>query len=211
MAGMSTGGLWLVLPWYTPVIYGLALFLAVARSLPDRTRPRLPAGRGRMSAAVLTGSLATFFGGLALYFLLGWRMPAEVVELAFPLRGGTYLVINGGRHELINAHLKTLDGDRFRPWRGQSYGVDIEKIDQYGARAAGLLPADPAVYAIFGEPVYAPCAGRVIQAVDGIDEMPPPRMDHRQSMADLMNHRVRVGTGSWTDLTTERVCPELCG
>ena len=210
LVGMSAGGLWLVLPWYTPVIYSLALFLALAHSLPDRTLARFPSGRRGVSAALLTGSFATFFAGLALYILSGWRTPAEGVELSFPLRGGTYLVVNGGRHELSNTHLKTLNEERFRARRGQSYVVDIVKIDGYGVRAAGVLPADPTVYAIFGEPVYAPCAGEVIQAVDGIDEMPPPRMD-RQHMAGnhvllncgtnwiLLGHlqkgSVRVGAG----------------
>ena len=194
LVGMSAGGLWLVFPWYTPVIHGLALFLAIAHSLPDRTLPRLPQGRRGVSAALLTGSMATFFAGLAWYVLAGGRPPADAVELSFPLRGGSYLVVNGGRHRLINAHLATLKGERFRPWRGQSYGVDIEKIDRWGFRAHGLLPADPDVYAIFGEPVYAPCAGEVIQAVDGVDEMPPPRMD-REHMAG--NYVLLNCDGAW--------------
>jgi hypothetical protein len=186
VVGISAGGLWLVLPWYTPLIFGLALFLAVARSLPDPTLPRFPSGRRGVAAALLTGSLATFFASLAVYILAGERMPSETVQLRFPLRGGTYLVVNGGRHELINAHLKTLTGERFRPWRGQSYGVDIEKIDRYGFRARGVLPDDPAAYAIFGDPLYAPCSGKVIQAVDGVEDMPPPRMDRRNMAGNFV-------------------------
>ena len=194
LVGMSAGGLWLILPWYTPVCYGLVLFLAAANSLPDRTLPRFPKGWRGVSAALLTGLLTTFLAGLAWYILAGWHPPAGAVELSFPLRAGTYLVVNGGRHQLINAHLATLKGERFRPWRGQSYGVDIEKIDRYGFRARGILPADPTVYAIFGEPVYAPCAGEVIQAVDGVDEMPPPRMD-REHMAG--NHVLLKCGAEW--------------
>ena len=194
LVGMSAGGLWLVLPWYTPVIYGLALLLAIAPSLPDRTFPRLPKGGREVSAALLTGLLAAFFAGLAWFILAGWRAPADAVELSFPLRAGTYLMVNGGRHQLINAHLATLKEERFRSWRGQSYGVDIEKIGRYGFRARGLLPADPSVYAIFGEPVYAPCTGEVIHAVDGISEMPPPRMD-RENMAG--NHVLMECEKTW--------------
>lgn len=51
-----------------------------------------------------------------------------------------------------------------------------------GFRACGILPADPARYTIFGEPLYTPCAGQVIAAVDGVEDMPPPQMD-RQHMA----------------------------
>src|SRR5918994_5222868 len=194
LTGMSAGGLWLVLPWYTPVIYGLALVLAVAHSIPARTLPRLPTGRRGLSVALLTGSLATFFAGLAWYILAGRLPPVHAIDLSFPLRGGSYLVVNGGRHGLINAHLATLHRERFRPWRGQSYGVDIEKIDRWGFRARGVLPADPTVYAIFGQPVYAPCAGEVIQAVDGVNDMPPPRMD-REHMAG--NHVFLECGASW--------------
>jgi hypothetical protein len=33
------------------------------------------------------------------------------------------------------------------------------KLGPLGSKARGLLPADPRDYAIFGEPVFAPCAG----------------------------------------------------
>ena len=61
---------------------------------------------------------------LSVLAVRGRRAPMGAVELSFPLRSGTYLVVNGGGNELINADLKTLVGERFRPWRGQSYGAD---------------------------------------------------------------------------------------
>jgi murein DD-endopeptidase MepM/ murein hydrolase activator NlpD len=114
--------------------------------------------------------------------------------LDFPLRGGNYLVVNGGRSESVNAHLATLKGDKLRPWRGQSFGVDIVKIDKWGLRAEGVLPADPARYAIFGEEIYSPCGGEVITAVDGVADMPPPTPD-RQHMAG--NHVILQCGGIW--------------
>jgi hypothetical protein len=52
---------------------------------------------------------------------------APAVDLAFPLRGDNFLIVNGGSDRRINAHLKTLDESvpRFRAYRGQSYGTDI--------------------------------------------------------------------------------------
>jgi murein DD-endopeptidase MepM/ murein hydrolase activator NlpD len=141
-------------------------------------------GRGRSGAGVLSGTHGVLQSG--------WRPPANAVELAFPLRGGPYLILNGGRNELINAHLATLQGERFRPWRGQSYGVDIVKLDGRGFRARGILPADPSRYAIFGEPLYSPCSGAVLAAVDGVPDMPPPRTDRR----NMAGNHVTLDCGS---------------
>src|SRR5690606_10869318 len=51
-----------------------------------------------------------------------------------------------------------------------------------GRRTQGILPPDPAVYAIFGDTVFAPCTGRVSAAVDGLPDMSPPLPD-REHMA----------------------------
>jgi hypothetical protein len=192
---VGMAGLWLVLPWYTPVIYCGLFLLAAASSLAGRRAlPRWPSGRRSILGAALTGILAAASAGVALYVVSGRRSPSDAVEVAFPLRGGTYLVVNGGGNSLINAHLKTLEGERFRPWRGQSYGVDIAKLDRLGLRARGMLPRDLEAYAIFGEPVHAPCAGEVVAAVDGVREMTPPQMD-REHMAG--NHVILQCGDMW--------------
>ena len=112
---------------------------------------------------------------------LAGRSPqkGELVELAFPLKGGTYLVVNGGSNISVNPHLMTLDAGmvRFHAYRGQSYGVDIVKLDEWGFRAKGLQPSEPAAYVIYGVPVYAPCTGVVMVAVDGLPDMQVPQMD----------------------------------
>ena len=105
--------------------------------------------------------------------------PASAVTLAFPLEPGVYLVVNGGSDINTNAHLMTLDASipRFREWRGQSYGVDIVKLDAFGFRARSAQPADPKAYAIYGARVLAPCAGQVLIAVDGLPDMQVPEVD----------------------------------
>ena len=73
--------------------------------------------------------------------------------------------------------MQTLSADRFRNYRGQSYGVDIEAVDEFGLRASGLVPRDPSRYVIFGRPIYAPCSGLVLAAEDGHPDMQPPQAD----------------------------------
>lgn len=95
------------------------------------------------------------------------------------VRGGDYLILNGGNDIRINAHVKTLDESvpRFRADRGQSYGVDTIEIARFGLRASNLVPSDPAAYRIYGQPVLAPCAGKIVMAIDGFPDLTIPEID----------------------------------
>jgi hypothetical protein len=179
-------GIWLVPPWWAPWGFGAGLLTAAGLALRQR-RPlasTLPATPGAWTVAVAFTALgvASAYG-----ILIAWRSraaPPAVVNLAFPLGAGRYLVVNGGSESSTNAHLETLDASepRFREWRGQSYGVDLVQLDGLGLRAKGLQPADPRAYRIYGARVLAPCAGRVVLAADGLPDMRVPEMD-REHMA----------------------------
>ena len=173
-----TVGLWSVLPWYSALILLVALTmmallqLRAVRRLPWRAaRGSWPSPAGRMLLALLT--LIVFALAIA-----GRQPPSdEIVDLHFPIRDGVYYVAAGGSTELLNPHLMTLTDDRFQAFRGQSYGVDLLKLGAFGLRASALLPGDPARYAIYGDPVFAPCPGVVVRAEDGAPDMPPPQPD----------------------------------
>ena len=60
-------------------------------------------------------------------------------------------------------------------------------LDGFGLRARGVQPAAPRAYFTHGARVLAPCAGRVVIAVDGLPAMPVPELD-RDHMAG--NHVV---------------------
>jgi hypothetical protein len=170
-----------VLPWYTALVLLAALTamalwqLRAVYRLPWRTtRPAWLSILGRASLALLTSIVCAM--------AIAARQPPseEIVDLQFPLADGVYYVAGGGSAELLNAHLMTLTDERFQAFRGQSYGVDLLKLGAFGLRARGVLPSDPARYAIHGDPVFAPCSGVVVQAEDGAPEMPPPRPDRTQ-------------------------------
>jgi hypothetical protein len=171
-------GLWAVLPWYSALILLVALTaialwqLQAVRKLPWKSdRPHWLAFTGRASLGLFT--LATLAIAVA-----ARRPPSEtLVDLQFPLRDGVYYVAAGGSTELLNPHLMTLTADRFHAIRGQSYAVDVLKLGRFGLRASGLLPSDPARYAIYGDAVFAPCPGIVVHAEDGAPDLPPPQPD----------------------------------
>lgn len=184
---LALTGLWLFPPWWMSCAFaGLwvtAVFVGWRRRFPCASP--LPAG---WVAWIFTAAF-TALGGWGVYQslnALAGRTPqaGAMVELVFPLKDGEYLVVNGGSDLSVNAHLMTLDTSmvRFHAYRGQSYGVDIVKLDGWGLRASGLLPPEPSAYNIYGVPVYAPCTGEVIATLGNLPDMQVPKMD-REHMA----------------------------
>lgn len=179
LTAIALAGLWLVVPQFFAFVYLAvlavhAVFVArQLRSLPSWPRTRT----GRMGlaplAALAAGSIVLIVQAIA-----GYQPPAfPVVDLEFPLRDATFLVVNGGSNTLVSAHVQTLTGERYRAFRGQSYGVDMVALNDFGFRASGIAPADPRRYVIFGQPIHAPCSGVVLRADDGHPDMAPPRPD----------------------------------
>ena len=183
LIAMGLTGLWLLPPWWTPYAFGVLLLPAAISAWRQRrpfvsVLPRSIAGWGGAAFFVALASVALWQTALA---LRGRAPPPEKqVELAFPLERGNYLVVDGGYALSINAHLTTLNPEvpRFNAWRGQSYGVDLVKINAAGLRTSGVQPAEPAAYLIYGTRVLAPCGGEVMVVVDGLPDMQVPKSDH---------------------------------
>jgi hypothetical protein len=114
------------------------------------------------------GVLGAVFLRLLFGALRGRRAPAGTLDLAFPLRGGTFVVGQGGATAVVNYHHR-------HP--GQRYALDILALGAWGTRAHGLHPRDPERYAIWGAEVVSPCDGTVAAAVDGLPDHSPPSRD----------------------------------
>lgn len=149
--------------------------------------------------------VGTTFVAVTVLALLGRRPGVPALKLSFPLRGGTYIIAQGGNSRLVNAHFT-------QP--SQRYALDILKLNTAGLRARGLYPADPKRYAIFGAEVVSPCDGVVAAAEEGCADYSPPDRDSEHHvgncvviecdeatiyLAHLMKGSVCVGPG-------ERVC-----
>lgn len=134
-----------------------------------RDRPFLAAGhRLRTLGTGVQVAEALLVIGLLAFTLRGYSFSGEPVRLSFPLQAGTYQVVNGGSNRLLNLH---------HPVRPQAFAIDIVELNAAGMRARGLYPRELDKYVIYGEPVYSPCDGVVIEAVDRYPAQRPPERD----------------------------------
>jgi hypothetical protein len=196
VVAITLSGPWLALPWSLSLVY--LVLLAGAGALGRRRAiagPKERAGRRAVVGHALRVGLFTVLTGLCVVALAG-RRPFEepAIDLAFPLGNGTWLVASGGSTALVNSHLKTRTGDRYRAYRGQTYAVDLVKQGGWGSRVSSLLPDGPAGYAAFGEPIHAPCSGTVEQAVDGRADIATTPVE-RGELAG--NHVILECGGDW--------------
>lgn len=87
---------------------------------------------------------------------------ASAAHLVFPLRGGPYTVLHGGNHVSLNYHYAH---------DNQKYAVDIIALNHWGRRQPLVgCHSNTDCYPIFGETVYSPASGEVIQVYDQSDD-----------------------------------------
>ncbi len=179
LTSIAVAGIWPFMPW--PYVYlSIAILLAMRGGWRIKDIPWLDVAELR-SQIGLVGLLVTSLASVAMsvYLFSGWIPPAgSSINLTFPLQQGNYLVVHGGSNIILNSHLKTLvPTPRYVPWRGQSYAIDVVKINHWGLRTNGILPTDLKRYAIFGDSVFAPCTGKVVSAENDRPDLPVPRRD----------------------------------
>ncbi len=100
--------------------------------------------------------------------LRGYTYQEPTLHLAFPLRFGCYVVGHGGSNTAINYHAFDT---------AQHYANDILKLNRWGTRARGIYPRRREAYCIFGDIVYSPCDGLIVEALDGLADLVPSEMD----------------------------------
>lgn len=107
----------------------------------------------------------------------GFYHDEEPLELMFPLKNGRYYITHGGNSTFINYH------NSYPP---QKYALDINKLNVFGFRAKGIIPKQLSKYEIFGDIIYSPCDGEVIQVAGGRPEMIPLEMDKKTPLGNYV-------------------------
>ncbi len=139
---------------------------------------RLPFGHSLPSAGVAAALFAVVVWALVRRRGHRWGAPLSA-PLRFPLRGGAWLVAQGGGKGL-NHHFAV---------REQRGALDIVAVDRaHGSkRPGGGLES----YVIYGAKLYAPCDGVVVSALDGLPDQEPGRI----RFGPLYGNHVFVDTG----------------
>ena len=181
--GLSLAALWVVPPFWLPYLYALVFLSIVIWQLMTSRFPihgLWQASVGSTGLIAVVAGLGLLGGYMGIGALQGRMTPnSDVVDIAPPFATGHFLVAHGETTEMVNVHLRTLDEsvERFRPWQGQSRGLDIFRITPWGSHMNGWWPKDPARYTTFGTPVVAPCNGKTAKVVDQFQDMTVPEMD----------------------------------
>jgi hypothetical protein len=161
---------WSFLSYYLRFVL-LAVFVWFAIS--ELVRLRRSTGQLRQAASrlavlsiALTGALA---GYLSVSLVQGFFYPPPGVEVQFPLRSGTYVVLQGGSSRILNPFHHADPAGHF--------AVDVAKLNGWGARSRRIVPGNLADYEIFDQVVYSPCDGEVLASRDNLPDNPPAVAD----------------------------------
>jgi hypothetical protein len=126
---------------------------------------------------ILRGGLGTLFLVATIRAIRGRRPRGGAVDLAFPLRAGTFVIGQGGSTTAVNHHAD-------HP--AQAGALDILKLNAAGLRAAGLYPAELGRYAIYDAEVVSPCDGVIVSAEDGLPDLLPPACDETRPAGNCL-------------------------
>lgn len=146
-----------------------ALLAAIAAARWSRA---LPAGGpavgpwGIVAAALLGAALLVLWPAVR-----ARRHPGPGLELRFPLRGGRFLVTDGGDGAasfLVNYHYGFGGHRGAGVSRSMRYAMDVVEVGALGVEAPWLVPARNEAYRIWGRALHAPCDGVVAYAVGDV-------------------------------------------
>jgi len=214
--GLAVVFMWLVFPWahvstWYRSILPLLLIAAIYagyRKIGTQTKPAI---RWQVLMNIsINLLLVVFFGGLCGFAAKGYFQPPGAINLSSPFKQGSYVVGHGGSSPFINAHA------RVRP---QNYALDILGLNAWGNRMKPFSnPKELDNYDIFNAPLYSPCKGEVLSAVDGLEDMVPPASDRENLagnhvvvacqgieivLAHMKNGSVLVAEGQQVDTNTQ--------
>jgi hypothetical protein len=94
--------------------------------------------------------------------IIGFSSDEKGIDIAFPLKEG--FIGQGGNSVLINYHHSDTTS--------QQYALDIGKLNSWGITTTGFFTGDLNNYEIYGDTIFSPCAGKVVQTKDGLDNLP---------------------------------------
>ncbi|WP_339253580.1 M23 family metallopeptidase [Sporosarcina sp. FSL W8-0480] len=150
--------------WLGLFIVALMISWKKMRSLPFTIKY----DKNQKSSIGIHVFLLLVFGAYNVFIFPSYSVNEESIELEFPLRQGTYYVGHGGNSTQMNYH---------HAYESQKFALDILKLNKLGIRASGLYPKDLYKYAIYGDELFSPCNGKVVESRNDLPDLTPPEMN----------------------------------
>lgn len=179
MSWLFFSGSWDFLGFYLRYVFVGLLFIAMyqswkkARGLSFRAK----ADKKQKWNIGIHVFLMLIFGMYNVFIVTSHIAEEEAIELAFPLKNGTYYVGHGGSNTFMNYHSDYLP---------QKYALDIVRLNKLGIRAKGLYPKELDKYMIYGDTLYSPCNGEVLEARGHLPDLTPPEMDPENALGNYV-------------------------
>ncbi|MFZ0565637.1 MAG: M23 family metallopeptidase [Chlamydiales bacterium] len=154
--------------YYMRYILLIALIVAVIKSYLNIKR-HFPKATRHHYLTALCASIAILLPiGIIITVLMSSFSISKAINIDFPLKNGDYYILNGGNSSFINHHKKV---------NAQRYALDILKLNRFGFRCKKLNARALDDYNVYGDMVYSPCDGKVVEIVDGYPDLEPNIMD----------------------------------
>jgi len=106
-------------------------------------------------------------------YFSGYSHEVAPVKLAFPFKDGTYLIFNGGNGQtspLMNYHFTNKSFKQIGVNASMKYAIDITKLNALGSNRNSIFTNQNEDYPIFGENLYSPCSGEVVDVQNGFSD-----------------------------------------
>ena len=132
-------------------------------------------------AAVLIFLLFAVLNSLA---IASYYPSGKTFDVTFPLRSGTYYVLQGGGSIVTNP---------FHVLAGNKRATDIVKLNSLGNQADDLPPRALSAYQIFGEKLYSPCPGSILEVRNSLPDNPPGNPDTKHPEGNYIVLQCRMG------------------
>lgn len=121
--------------------------------------------------------LLLVFGFYNVSIFISMKPNEPAVELSFPLKDGIFYVGQGGSNTFVNYHYA---------YPSQKYALDVSALNKFGTRAKGLYPKTLQKYQIFGNALYSPCNGKVLQTRTNLPDLNPPKTNPNQAKGNYV-------------------------
>lgn len=166
-------GPWVYTSYYFRYVFlGLFTLTAVFSYFRmQRSSPYTGTRGGRIPVASVL--IFLFFSVLNALAIASYYPSGKALDVTFPLKSGTYYVLQGG-NSIVTNPFHTLADNR--------QAIDIVKLTSLGNQTDDLAPRALSAYKIFGEKLYSPCQGSILEVRDSLPDNPPgnPDIKHPQ-------------------------------